>query len=123
MYDEEARPKTILANIASSGITELASITKSAQKFIVLNITFNILKYNYLVQSTKEWLSSQEIIQSCQALAGKVGAVTVKLEDSSGLILDSLLATMINEAAIMKISRVASGEDIDRITNRRSYGI
>ena len=114
--DEEARPTTILATTASSGITELASATKRPHKFVGLNFTFNPFEDKCLVQITKGWQSSEETIQSCQVLAGKVGAVTVELEDSPGLILDRVLATVINEAAIMKMSKVASIEDIDRVT-------
>ena len=114
--DKEARPKTILATTASSGITELASVTKRAPKFVGLNFSFNPFEDKCLVQVTKAWQSSQETIQSCQALAGKVGAVAVELEDSPGLVLGRVLASVINEAAIMKMSKVASTEDIDRIT-------
>ena len=114
--DNKAPPKTILATTASSGITELASATKRVQKFVGLNFTSNPFEDKCLVQITRGWQSSEETIQSCRALAEKVGAVTVELEDSPGLVLDRVLTTVINEAAIMRMSKVASIEDIDRIT-------
>jgi len=114
--DEEAQPKTILATTASSGITELASATKRAPNFVGLNFTFNPFEDKCLIQVTKGWQTSEETIQSCQTLTGKMGTVVVELEDSPGLILDRVLATVINEAAIMKMSQVASTEDIDGIT-------
>ena len=114
--DKKTPPKTILATTASSGITELASATKRVQRFVGLNFTFNPFEDKCLVQLTRGWQSSEETIQSCKALAEKVGAVTVELEDSPGLVLDRVLTTVINEAAMMRMSKVASIEDIDRIT-------
>ena len=114
--DKEASPKLILATTASSGITELAAVTKRAQKFIGLDFVFNPLDDKCLIQITKGWQSSEETVQSCKALAEKIGAVAVEVEDSPGLILDRVIATVINEAAMMKMSDVAATEDIDRIT-------
>ncbi|MDY7018838.1 MAG: 3-hydroxyacyl-CoA dehydrogenase family protein [Chloroflexota bacterium] len=114
--DKEAPPKTILATTASSGITELASATRRAQKFAGLNFIFNPFQDKCLVQITRGWQSSEETVQLCKAMAEKVGATAVEVEDSPGLILDRVLATVINEAAIMKTSKVASIEDIDKIT-------
>jgi len=114
--DKKTPPKTILATTASSGITELASAAKRVQKFVGLNFTFNPFEDKCLVQLTRGWQSSEETIQSCKAMAEKVGAVTVELEDSPGLVLDRVLTTVINEAAMMRMSKVASIEDIDRIT-------
>ena len=114
--DKVAPPKTVLATTASSGITELASATRRAQRFAGLNFIFNPSEEKCLAQITKGWQSSEETIQLCKALAEKVGAVAVELEESPGLILDRVLATVINEAAIMKTSKVASVEDIDKIT-------
>ena len=114
--DEKTPEKTILATTASSGITELAAITKRPQKFIGLNFTANPFEDKYLVQITKGLETSEETLHVCREFIEKAGATGVGLEDSPGLILDRVIATVINEAATMYMSRVASVEDIDNMT-------
>jgi 3-hydroxybutyryl-CoA dehydrogenase len=113
---KKAPPRTILATTASSGITEMAAATKRPQKFIGLNFTANPFEEKYLVQITKGLGTSEETIQTCRSLMERIGAASMELEDSPGLMLDRVLATVINEAAIMYMSKLASVEDIDKVT-------
>jgi 3-hydroxyacyl-CoA dehydrogenase len=112
---EKAPPKAILATTASSGITEIAAATKRPQKFIGLNFTFNPFGDKCLVQITKGFETSGETVESCRSLVEEVGAMAIELEDSPGLILDRVIAAVINEAATMYMSKIASVEDIDKI--------
>jgi len=114
--DEKAPPKSILATTASSQITEMAATTKRAQKFIGLNFTANPFERKYLVQITRGLETSEETVQTCKGLVERIGATGVELEDSPGLILDRVIVTMINEAATIYMSKLASVEDIDKIT-------
>ena len=113
---EKAPAKAILATTASSGITELAAATKRPQKTIGLHFTFNPTEGKCLVEIIKQLETSEEIIQACKSLAEKVGATAVEVEDSPGLILDRAMASVINEAATMYASKIATVEDIDKVT-------
>ncbi len=113
----EKTPATaVLATTASSGITEMAAATKRPQKFIGLNFTFNPSGDKCLVQITKGLETSEGTIQSCRSLVEKAGATAVELEDSPGLILDRVIAAVVNEAATIYASKTASVEDIDNMT-------
>ena len=114
---EKASPNAILATTSPKGITELAAATRRPQNFLGLNFVFNpFQEEKCLVQIVRGLETSEEIIGSCQNLAEKVGAETVVVEDSPGLILDRVMASVINEAANMYAAKIATVEDIDRIT-------
>jgi len=111
---KKAPQKTIFATTASWGITELAAAAERRQNFIGLNFTCNPFTMKYLVQITKGFETSEETITTCRELVDKVGATSVVLEDSPGLVLDRGLAVAINEAALVHISCSVSIEDIDK---------
>lgn len=113
---EKSPAEAILASTASSGITELATATGRPQKFAGLNFTANPFEEKYLVQITRGLESSEETMRSCKELIEKTGATFVDVEDSPGLILDRVIATVINEAATMYMTKLASAEDIDSMT-------
>jgi len=113
---EKAPAKAILATTASSGITEMAAVTKRPQKFIGLNFTANPFGDKHLVQITKGLETSEETLRTCRELIEEAGAAAVELEDAPGLILNRVITTVINEAATMYMSKIASVEDIDKIT-------
>ncbi len=112
--DKEAPPNTILATTASWGITEIAAGTKRVDRVIGLNFTFNPVEEKCLVQIAKTFETSEETAQTCKSLVEKTGARVVEVEDSPGLILDRVMASIINEAATMYASKIASIEDIDK---------
>jgi len=113
--DEKAPPKTIFATAASWGITEMAAATKRPEKTLGLNFTFNLVEGKCLVQIVKQLETSEETVQACKSLIEKVGATAVEVEDSPGFILDRVMASMINEAATMYASRIATMEDMDKV--------
>ncbi len=112
--DKEAPPGTVLATTASWGITEIAGVTKRVDRVIGLNFTFNPVEEKCLVQVVKTPATSAETVQTCKSLVAKTGAKAVEVEDSPGLILDRVMAAVINEAATMFASKVATIEDIDK---------
>jgi 3-hydroxybutyryl-CoA dehydrogenase len=114
--DENSPPGIILATAASSGITEIAAATKRPQEFIGLKFTVNPFEKKCLVQITKGLETSEATVQTCKSLAERIAATYVELEDSAGLILDRVIATVVNEAATMYMSKLASVEDMDKIT-------
>ena len=113
---EKTPPDAILATTAPWGITEIAAATRRPERVIGLNFTFNPFQEKCLVQMVKGLETSEETIEVCRNLAEKVGTVAVVVEDSPGLILDHVIASVINEAATMYVTKVATIEDIDRIT-------
>lgn len=113
--DDKAQPEAILATTASSGITEMAALTKSPQKFIGLNFTFNPFQGSCLVQITKGLETSAETVKTCTDLLKGAGVTAIEVADSPCLVLDRVMALAINEAAIMHVTKVATVEDIDRV--------
>lgn len=114
--DERAPKKTIFATTAPSGITEIAAATKRPQRFIGLNFTFNPAEEECLIQIVEGLETSGKTLQACKKLVEKVDATAIEVEDSPGLILDRVLATVINEASNMYAAKIATTEDIDKIT-------
>jgi 3-hydroxyacyl-CoA dehydrogenase len=112
-YAKTAPQKAIFATTSESGITEIATGTGRAQNFIGLNFTLNPTSQKYLVQITKGLETSEETVRACRELIEKVGATVVELQDSAGLILNRILASIINEASLMYATEVASTEHID----------
>jgi 3-hydroxybutyryl-CoA dehydrogenase len=114
--DESAPLNAILATTASWGITKIAAVTKRPERVIGLNFTFNPFQESCLAQIVRGLETSEETVEACRSLVEKTGAVPVAVEDSPGLILDRVMASVINEAAIMYATKVATIEDIDRTT-------
>jgi len=114
--DERASPNAILATTASWGITEIAVASKRPERVVGVNFTFNPSQEGCLVQIVKGLETSEKSLQTCRRLVEETGAVVVVVEDSPGLILDRVMAAVINEAATMHATRAAMMDDIDRVT-------
>lgn len=114
--DESASPNAILATTASWGITEIAMASRRPERVVGVNFTFNPSQEGCLVQIVKGLETSEKSLQTCRRLAEETGAVVVVVEDSPGLILDRVMAAMINEAATMHVTKAAMIDDIDRVT-------
>lgn len=113
--DEQASADAILVTTASGGITEIAATAKKRARVIGLNFIFNPSEEKCLVQMVKGLETSAETIEVCRSLVEKAGAVAVTVDDVAGLIADRTMASVINEAATVYLSKVATIEDIDRI--------
>ena len=114
--DEKVSPDTILATTASCGITEIAAATRRPEKVIGLNFVFNPFQDASLVQIVKGLETSDETVETCANLLKSTGVTTIEVADSPGLVLDRVMASVLNEAATMHVTKVATVEDIDRIT-------
>jgi len=113
--DEVIPPGAILATTASSAITETAALTGRPGEFIGLNFTFNPSQEGCLVQITKGLETTAETLKTCTDLLKGAGATAIEVTDQPGLVLDRVMASAINEAAIMHMTKVATVEDIDGV--------
>jgi 3-hydroxybutyryl-CoA dehydrogenase len=114
--DAKCPKSTILATTTSNPwVTRLAGETKRPDKVIGLNFTKNPFDEKYLVQIVKGLQTSEDTIQSVKQLLSDAGISAVKLEETPGLILDRVIASVVNEAAVMYSSKLATKEDIDKM--------
>lgn len=114
--DSKCRRETILATTTDKPwITKLAAATKRPNKVIGLNFTKNPFEERYLAQIVKGLQTSEDTVQASGELLGKVGIAVAKLEETPGFILDRVIASIVNEAAVMYSSKLATLEDIDRM--------
>jgi 3-hydroxybutyryl-CoA dehydrogenase len=114
--DAKCRKEAILATAtANPWVTQLARATKRPDKVIGLNFTENPLEEKYLVQVVKGLQTSDETVQAVMELLANVGITAVKLEETPGFILDRVIASVVNEAAVMYSSKLATKEDIDNM--------
>jgi 3-hydroxybutyryl-CoA dehydrogenase len=114
--DAKCRQDTILATTTSSPwVTQLSGLTKRSDKVVGLNFTKNPFEDKYLVQVVKGLQTSDETIQAVKEFITNVGMIAVKLEETPGFILDRVIAAIVNEAAVMYSSKLASKEDIDKM--------
>ena len=112
-----AKADAILATSGPYGVTEIAGATNRPQKVIGLRFTFNPSDDSKcLVQMVKGLDTATETVEACQSLLEKAGTTPIAVKDLPGLILDRTIASVINEAAEMYSTELASFEDIDRIT-------
>ena len=114
--DKNIPENTIVSTTSSFNITELASATKDPGKFVGLNFVFNSLQDELVVQIIKCIETSDQTIDSCKKFVEKISGTAIVIEDSPGLVLDRIMAMVINEAAIMYAAKLATIEDIDRVT-------
>jgi 3-hydroxybutyryl-CoA dehydrogenase len=114
--DAKCPKGTILATTSSNPwVTRLASVTKRPDKVVDINFTKNPFEEKYLVQIVKGLQTSDETIQAVKQFLGEAGITAVKLEETPGLILDRVIASVVNEAAVMYSSKLATKEDIDKM--------
>ena len=114
--DAKCRKDTILATTTSNPwVTKLARATKRPEKVVGINFTKNPVEDKYLVQVVKGLQTSDETVQTVMELLGNIGITAVKLEETPGLILDRVIASIVNEAAVMYSSKLAAKEDIDNM--------
>ena len=112
--DVKAPPEAIFATTAEWGITEIAAATRRPGKFVGLNFSPMARGESYLIQITNGLETSADTVQACKTFVNKIGAISVQLKETSGLILNRVLASTINQAAIMYDTGLATKEVIDR---------
>jgi 3-hydroxybutyryl-CoA dehydrogenase len=114
--DAKCRKDTILATItANPWVTQLARATKRPEKVVGLNFTKNPFEEKYLVQIVRGLQTSDDAVKDVKEFLEKAGITVVKLEENPGFILDRVIASIVNEAAVMYSSKLATKEDIDKM--------
>src|SRR4030042_883011 len=114
--DAKCQKNAILATITTNPwVTQLAKATKRPEKVVGLNFTRNPFEEKYLVQMVRGLQTSDETIQAVTEFLAKAGVTAVKLEETPVFILDRVIASIVNEAAVMYSSKLATKEDIDNM--------
>lgn len=114
--DAKCGKDTILATTtANPWVTQLASATKRPEKVVGLNFIKNPVEEKYLVQIVRGLQTSDDAVKDVKEFLEKAGITVVKLEENPGFILDRVIASIVNEAAVMYSSKLATKEDIDKM--------
>lgn len=112
--DGLCKKETIFAsNTSSISITEMASATKRADKFVGMHF-FNPAGVMKLVEVIRGFETSDETFQSIFCLAQKLGKDPIEVMEGPGFVVNRLLIPMINEAANVLGEGIASAEHIDK---------
>jgi 3-hydroxybutyryl-CoA dehydrogenase len=99
-------------NTSSLSITELASATKRADRFIGIHF-FNPPQLMKLVEIIRGYQTSDETFDITKQLCIKLGKDTTLSNDYPGFVTTRMVALICNEACWMLYEGVASKEDID----------
>ncbi len=114
--DSKCPKKAILATTSSNPwITRLAGETKRPEKVVGLNFTKNPFEDKYLVQMARGLQTSEETLRAVKGFLAEAGITAVNLQETPGFILDRVIASVVNEAAVMYSSKLATKEDIDKM--------
>lgn len=112
--DKICKPETILAsNTSSISITAIAASTKRADKFIGMHF-FNPANVMKLVEVIRGANTSDETFNTIYTLSQEIGKEPVEVNEAPGFVVNKILIPMINEAAGLLETGVASAADIDK---------
>lgn len=107
-------PETLFAsNTSGLSITEMASATRRASKFIGMHF-FNPVPVMQLVELIRGFLTSDETFDICKAFVEKVGKTPIEIKEAPGFSVNRILCPMINEAIFALAEGIASAADIDQ---------
>ena len=111
--DKICKPETILAtNSSSISITAIAAATKRPDKFIGMHF-FNPATVMKLVEVIRGAHTSDETYKAVADLSVEIGKEPVEVNEAPGFVVNKILIPMINEAADLLYTGVASAEGID----------
>ena len=112
--DKLCKPETILAsNTSSISITAIAAATKRADKFIGMHF-FNPANVMKLIEVIRGANTSDETFNTIYELSKEIGKEPVEVNEAPGFVVNKILIPMINEAAGLVETGVASVADIDK---------
>jgi len=100
-------------NTSGLSITEMASVTKRADKFIGMHF-FNPVPVMKLVEVIKGARTNAQTVQLTIELAQKMGKEPIMVNEAPLFVVNRILIPMINEAIYVLMEGVASAEDIDK---------
>lgn len=112
--DSICKSGTILAsNTSSISITAIASATKREDRFVGMHF-FNPATVMKLVEVIRGAKTSDETYQTIHELSLQIGKEPVEVSEAPGFVVNKILVPMINEAADLLYTGVASAEGIDK---------
>lgn len=113
--DGTCKAETILAsNTSSISITEIAAVTKRADKVIGMHF-MNPVPLMKLVEIIRGLATSQETYDSIKTLTEKIEKTPVEVNDYPGFVANRVLLPMLNEAMYCVMEGVATPESIDTV--------
>ena len=113
--DEICPPHTILAsNTSSISITQIASVTKRADKVIGMHF-MNPVPVMKLVEVIRGYSTSHEVCNLIMETSKKLNKIPTEVNDYPGFVANKILMPMINEAIITLYEGVAGVEEIDTV--------
>jgi len=113
--DEVTKPEVILAtNTSSISITEIAAVTKRADKVIGMHF-MNPVPIMKLTEIIRGLATSQNTFDTVKSLTEKIEKIPVEVQDYPGFISNRILMPMLNEAMYCVMEGVAEPEAIDNV--------
>ncbi len=101
VLEKPLAPGCIVATTQPAKSANLSASMAHSDKLVALSFNFNPLEPKTLVQIVRGLDTAPETIEKCRALFAKIGLTTAVTVYVPGLIVDRVMASMINEAAIM----------------------
>jgi 3-hydroxybutyryl-CoA dehydrogenase len=103
----------IATNTSSLSITEIAAITKRADKVIGMHF-FNPANVMALIEVIPALQTSEETINITMELSKEIGKKPIKVKEGPGFVVNRILTPGLNEAAFILYEGLATVEDIDK---------
>ena len=111
--DDLLAPEVIIAtNTSSISITQLAAVTKRADKFVGMQF-FNPVPMMALVEIIRGLQTSDATHDAVKEMALKLGKSPITVKNAPGFVVNRILVPMINEAFFVLAEGLATPEDID----------
>lgn len=111
--DPVAPEHTIFAtNTSGLSITELASCTRRADRFIGMHF-FNPVPVMKLVEIIRGFATSNETVAVIKSLTQKMGKTGIEVLEAPGFVVNRILVPMITEAIFVLQEGLASAAEID----------
>ncbi len=102
------------SNTSSISITKLASITKSADKFIGMHF-FNPVPIMSLVEIVRGYETTDKVFEEVEKISRALGKIPIPVNDMPGFVSNRILMPMINEAIFAVYEGVATAEHVDEV--------
>ncbi len=99
-------------NTSSISISDLASVTKRADRFLGMHF-FNPPPIMNLTEVVRGNYTSDEVVEQITSLCNKLGKVPIFSKETPGFIVNRLLWSFLNESYRLLESNIASKEHID----------
>ncbi|MDH7507484.1 MAG: 3-hydroxybutyryl-CoA dehydrogenase [Candidatus Thermoplasmatota archaeon] len=102
------------SNTSTIPITDLASVTTRAEKFIGMHF-MNPVPLMKLVEVIRGFKTDDETTKIIKELSEKIGKIPVEVNDGPGFVSNRLLMPMINEAIYCYMESIGTVENIDNV--------